>query len=97
VHVKNVARQKVQFLRFAGYFATKFCTIINQGLKCTVYIIPVIYIEMAGSEMQSTIFISGQPAVQNRGLGGKVGNACEEFEDNEAGVYCINMNSEFWC
>jgi len=32
-----------------------------------------------------------EPRGRLRGLGGKVGNACEEFEDNK-GIYWVNVS-----
>jgi len=40
-------------------------TRIREEEDCTCYKIPLIYIDMAGSEIQSTIFVSRQPAMQN--------------------------------
>jgi len=72
VQLKKISRRKLQFIRIRSIFYYKILYDYSQGLSAllvgpyTFYKILLIYIiEMAGSEIQSMIFESHQPAMQN--------------------------------
>jgi len=59
--LKEFLNYNCNFSKLAGYFTTKFCTtILNKWLHyyCAFYEITLIYIEMAGYEIQSRDIIS---------------------------------------
>jgi len=68
VWLKTSLDKNCNFSELTLYFTTKFCTTILKGCLhyyCTFYKILLIYIEMAGSDIWSTIFVSCQAAMQN--------------------------------
>ena len=68
VRLKTSPDENCNFSELARYFTTKFCVMILECFLhyyCSFYEILLFCIEMTGSEIQSTIFVSRQPAMQN--------------------------------